>query len=311
MKRKTKIAIGLLVLMFVISLAGCKKNEQAAEGEKEYQIYYLNKNETKMTSVSYFSKEEDYQALVDELFHQLEKTPDDPELRTTILDFMELGTYELAEGRLNVDFGQGYMDQKATTEVLVRAAIVRTLCQVDEIDCVTFTINQDALLNQSGSPVGVMSDELFVENTGNEINAYEKVLLTLYFADASGKSLKKIQREEVYNSNISVEKLVVDKIINGPLSDENGAYPTLSPETKVLSVSVKDGVCYVNFDSAFLTRDNGVNAEVTIYSLVNSLIELNNVNKVQISIDGDTDVTYKESVSLKKPLERKFELVEE
>ena len=311
MKRKTKIAIGLLVLMFVISLAGCKKNEQVAEGEKEYQIYYLNKNETKMTSVSYFSKEEDYQALVDELFHQLEKTPDDPELRTTILDFMELGTYELAEGRLNVDFGQGYMDQKATTEVLVRAAIVRTLCQVDEIDCVTFTINQDALLNQSGSPVGVMSDELFVENTGNEINAYEKVLLTLYFADASGKSLKKIQREEVYNSNISVEKLVVDKIINGPLSDENGAYPTLSPETKVLSVSVKDGVCYVNFDSAFLTRDNGVNAEVTIYSLVNSLIELNNVNKVQISIDGDTDVTYKESVSLKKPLERKFELVEE
>ena len=311
MKRRTKRAIGLLMLMFVISLTGCKKEEQIAEGEKEYQIYYLNKNETKMTSVSYFSKEEDYQALVDELFQQLEKTPDDPELCTTISASMELGKYEVSEGRLNVDFGQGYMNQKATTEVLVRAAIVRTLCQVDEIDCVTFTINQDALLNQSGLPVGVMSDELFVENTGNEINAYEKVLLTLYFADASGKGLKKIQREEVYNSNISIEKLVVDKIINGPLSDENGAYPTLSPETKVLSVSVKDGVCYVNFDSAFLTRDNGVNAEVTIYSLVNSLIELNNVNKVQISIDGDTDVSYKESVSLKKPLERKFELVEE
>ena len=311
MKRKTKIAIGLLMLMFVVSLTGCKKDENAVEGAMEYQIYYLNKNETKMTSVSYFSKEKDSAVLVEELFQQLEKTPEDPELRTTIASSMELRDYEVAEGRLNVDFGQGYMDQKATTEVLVRAAIVRTLCQVDEIDCVTFTINQDALINQSGLPVGVMSDELFVENTGNEINAYEKVLLTLYFADASGKGLKKIQREEVYNSNISIEKLVVDKIINGPMSDENGAYPALSPETKVLSVSVKDGVCYVNFDSAFLTRDNGVSADVTIYSLVNSLIELNNVNKVQISVDGDTDVTYKESVSLKKPLERKFELVEE
>ena len=311
MKRKTKIAIGLLMLMFVVSLTGCKKDENAVEGAMEYQIYYLNKNETQMTSVSYFSKEKDSAVLVEELFQQLEKTPEDPELRTTIASSMELRDYEVAEGRLNVDFGQGYMDQKATTEVLVRAAIVRTLCQVDEIDCVTFTINQDALVNQSGLPVGVMSDELFVENTGNEINAYEKVLLTLYFADASGKGLKKIQREEVYNSNISIEKLVVDKIINGPMSDENGAYPALSPETKVLSVSVKDGVCYVNFDSAFLTRDNGVSADVTIYSLVNSLIELNNVNKVQISVDGDTDVTYKESVSLKKPLERKFELVEE
>ena len=311
MKKKTKIAMGLLMLMFAVSLTGCKKDGNAVEGATEYQIYYLNKNETKMTSVSYFSKEKDSAVLVEELFQQLEKTPEDPELRTTIASSVELRDYEVAEGRLNVDFGQGYMDQKATTEVLVRAAIVRTLCQVDDIDCVTFTINQDALLNQSGLPVGVMSDELFVENTGNEINAYEKVLLTLYFADASGKSLKKIQREEVYNSNISIEKLVVDKIINGPMLDENGVYPTLSPETKVLSVSVKDGVCYVNFDSAFLTRDNGVSADVTIYSLVNSLIELNNVNKVQISIDGDTDVTYKESVSLKKPLERKFELVEE
>ena len=311
MKRKTRIAIGLLMLMFVVSFTGCKKDEQTVEGEKEYQIYYLNKNETKMTSVSYFSKEEDCLALIDELFQQLEKTPDDPELRTTISSSMELGEYEMSEGRMNIDFGLGYMDQKATTEVLVRAAIVRTLCQVDEIDCVTFTINQDALVNQSGSPVGVMSDELFVENTGNEINAYEKALLTLYFADASGKSLKKIQREEIYNSNISLEKLVVDKIVNGPLAEESDAYATLSPETKVLSVTVKDGVCYVNFDSSFQTRDYGVSAEVTIYSLVNSLIELNNVNKVQISIDGDTDVTYKESISLKKPLERKFELMEE
>lgn len=311
MKKKIRIASILFMLLFVIALTGCKKNEQMVEGEKEYQIHYLNKNETKMTSVSYFSKETDYQVLVDELFQQLKKTPDDPELRTTILDSMELGKYEVAEGRLNVDFGEGYMNQKATTEVLVRAAIVRTLCQVDEIDCVTFTINQDALVNQSGSPVGVMNDELFVENTGNEINAYEKVLLTLYFADASGKGLKKIQREEVYNSNISLEKLVVDKIINGPLADESDAYPTLSPETKVLSVTVKDGVCYVNFDSSFPTRDYGVSAEVTIYSFVNSLIELNNINKVQISIDGDADVTYKESISLKEPLERKFELVEE
>ena len=311
MKRRTRIAIVLLTLMFAISLTGCEKEKKAVDGEKEYQIYYLNKSETKMTSVSYFSKEKDYQALVDVLFQQLEKTPDDPELRTTILDSMELGKYEVAEGRLNVDFGEGYMEQNATTEVLVRAAIVRTLCQVDEIDCVTFTINQDALVNQSGSPVGVMNDELFVENTGNEINAYEKAQLTLYFADASGKGLKKIQREEVYNSNISLEKLVVDKIINGPLADESDAYPTLSPETKVLSVTVKDGVCYLNFDSSFLSQDYGVSAEVTIYSLVNSLIELNNVNKVQISIDGDADVTYKESISLKEPLERKFELMEE
>lgn len=311
MKKKQKIAVLLLLMIFAFALTACEKKETHVEGEKEYQIYYLNKTETKITSVSYFTKEKDSDALLEELFGQLKKTPEDTELRTTISDSIELGTYKMEEGRLNVDFGSGYTKQDPTTEVLVRAAIVRTLCQVDEVAYVTFTVNHDALVNQSGSPVGVMSDELFVENTGNEINAYEKAQLTLYFADASGKKLKKIQREEIYNSNISLEKLVVDKIINGPLADENGVYPTISPETKVLSVTVKDGVCYVNFDGGFQTQDYSASAEVTIYSLVNSLIELNNVNKVQISIDGDAKVTYRESISLEKPLERNFELVEE
>ena len=311
MKKKQKIAVLLLLMIFAFALTACEKKETHVEGEKEYQIYYLNKTETKITSVSYFTKEKDSDALLEELFGQLKKTPEDTELRTTISDSIELGTYKMEEGRLNVDFGSGYTKQDSTTEVLVRAAIVRTLCQVDEVAYVTFTVNHDALVNQSGSPVGVMSDELFVENTGNEINAYEKAQLTLYFADASGKKLKKIQREEIYNSNISLEKLVVDKIINGPLADENGVYPTISPETKVLSVTVKDGVCYVNFDGGFQTQDYSASAEVTIYSLVNSLIELNNVNKVQISIDGDAKVTYRESISLEKPLERNFELVEE
>ena len=311
MKKKQKIAVLLLLMIFAFALTACEKKETHVEGEKEYQIYYLNKTETKITSVSYFTKEKDSDALLEELFGQLKKTPEDTELRTTISDSIELGTYKMEEGRLNVDFGSGYTKQDPTTEVLVRAAIVRTLCQVDEVAYVTFTVNHDALVNQSGSPVGVMSDELFVENTGNEINAYEKAQLTLYFADASGKKLKKIQREEIYNSNISLEKLVVDKIINGPLADENGVYPTISPETKVLSVTVKDGVCYVNFDGGFQTQDYSASAEVTIYSLVNSLNELNNVNKVQISIDGDAKVTYRESISLEKPLERNYELVEE
>lgn len=311
MKKKQKIAVLLLLMILAFALTACEKKETHVEGAKEYQIYYLNKTETKITSVSYFTKEKDSDALLEELFGQLKKTPEDTELRTTISDSIELGTYKMEEGRLNVDFGSGYTKQDSTTEVLVRAAIVRTLCQVDEVAYVTFTVNHDALVNQSGSPVGVMSDELFVENTGNEINAYEKAQLTLYFADASGKKLKKIQREEIYNSNISLEKLVVDKIINGPLADENGVYPTISPETKVLSVTVKDGVCYVNFDGGFQTQDYSASAEVTIYSLVNSLIELNNVNKVQISIDGDAKVTYRESISLEKPLERNYELVEE
>lgn len=54
----------------------------------------------------------------------------------------------------------------------------------------------------------------------------------------------------------------------------------------------KDGICYVNLDDNFLTVENNVPTEVTIYALVNSLVELNNVNKVQILINGEVPASF-------------------
>ncbi|MCI9373962.1 MAG: GerMN domain-containing protein, partial [Lachnospiraceae bacterium] len=47
----------------------------------------------------------------------------------------------------------------------------------------------------------------------------------------------------------------------------------------------------------------------TIYSITNSLIELPNINKVQISVNGDTSLFYKESISLTNIFERNLDLV--
>jgi len=41
-----------------------------------------------------------------------------------------------------------------------------------------------------------------------------------------------------------------------------------------------------------------VSSEVTIYSIVNSLVELDNVNKVQILVNGESEISYRESISL-------------
>ena len=61
---------------------------------------------------------------------------------------------------------------------------------------------------------------------------------------------------------------------------------------------MRDGICYVNFNENFLLQKNEVTPEVAIYSVVNSLIELNNVDMVQISVNGDNSILYREKLSL-------------
>jgi germination protein M len=193
--------------------------------------------------------------------------------------------------------------------VLVRAAIVRTLTQIPEISYVAFTIQGEMLMDSAGNAVGPMAADTFIDNAGNEINAYEKVNLRLYFANEAGDSLvEENRRNVVYNSNIPLEKLVVEQLIEGPMAE--GGYPTINPLTKLVSVNVKDGVCYVDLSEDFLSQPYNVNSEVTIYSITNSLVELSNVNKVQISVNGETNISYRENIKLSTVFERNLDLLD-
>ena len=207
-----------------------------------------------------------------------------------------------------MNFDENYRMQSAITEILVRAALVRTLTQIEGIEYVSFQVNSEPLMDASGALVGVMNADQFIDNAGNEINTYEKVKLNLYLANEEGTGLTAVSRSVVYNSNISMERLVVEQLIAGP-SENEAAYPTINPSTRVVSVNVQDGICYVNLNSTFLTQIYNVTSDVTIYSITNSLVELTNVNKVQISINGDSNVTYKENTNLSTVFERNLELV--
>ena len=72
-----------------------------------------------------------------------------------------------------------------------------------------------------------------------------------------------------------------------------------------------DGVCYVNLDEAFRSKVLAVDERVTIYAIVNSLIEDCNVNAVQISIAGETDVDFGNGIRLNQPFTADRSLVVE
>lgn len=156
--------------------------------------------------------------------------------------------------------------------------------------------------------VGLLSRDSFIYNSGNEIRNNEKTRLHLYFANKDGDMLVNTYRPAVYNSNMPEERLIVEEVLKGPNSDFS--YPTLNPNTSVVSVLTRDKVCYVDLDRNFLDEPYSVTPEVAIYSLVNSLCELDSVDEVQISISGSSSYQFMDKVSLSTAFEMNRDIVE-
>ena len=295
------------VLFSMILLCACGKKEQ--ETGKIYHIYSLNNEETAITSHDYRTETTDQKILLQELLEQLSAPADKLQYRAPLSGNVQLLSESITEEQLLLDFSEEYYRQPVTTEVLTRAAIVRTLSQIDGVAHISFQVKEEPLTDTYGNVIGVMNADMFIDNDGNEINTYEKAKLLLYFANEDGTRLCAVKRNVVYSSNISMERLVVEQLLLGPQKNETG-YAVLNPSTKILSVTVKDGTCYVNLDTSFWAKSYNVSSDVMIYSIVNSLTELSSVNCVQITIDTEGAVDLKDHASLQTSYERNLDLVE-
>ena len=205
-------------------------------------------------------------------------------------------------------FDGSYTAMKPEQEILCRAALARTMTQIPGIDYISIYCGDQPLMDRQGNPVGFISAGDFIINTSN-VNAYEKTELTLYFANSTGDKLVAEKREVAHNINTSMEQLIVEQLIAGPSDSSHQA--VLPSDCKILSVSVTDNICYINFDSAFLNSNQAVNEYIPIYAIVNSLVDKTSVSKVQIMVNGSQDVMFREVVSLNTAFERNTDYIEQ
>lgn len=287
MKKLLWMLVGILMLL---GLVACKAEEPA--GENVYQIYVVSNSETKVEARAHEMVATTPEERLEELVQCLAEQPEKAEYKAPFDMGFEILSMDLADGKLMINLDGAYMNLSATTEVLVRAAIVRTMTQLPEVQYVGITVEGQELFDRAGEVVGLMTAEMFINNDGNEINTYEPTRIKLYFANETGDKLIGAYREKYYSTNIPIERFVVEELIAGPSGKVAGLYPSINPEVKVISVMTKDGVCYVNLDSSFLTVVNNVSTETSIYSIVNSLVELSTVNKVQILINGEVPTSF-------------------
>lgn len=280
-----KIGSVIALILCVLGLCACSQEEY--DESKVYPVYYVSNSETKVEVHEHVMQATTPEGQLDEMIECLSTMPEKLAYKAPLAMGFKVLSVELEDGKVSLDVDAAYMQMPATTEVLVRAAIVRTLTQIEGINYVGIMVEGNQLFDNAGELVGWMSADTFINNDGNEINTYELVKVKLYFANESGDKLIAAYREKHYSTNTPLERFVVEELIAGPSGQIEGLYPSINPETKIINVMTKDGICYVNLDSSFLTVVNNVSTETAVYSLVNSLVELSNINKVQILINGE------------------------
>lgn len=295
-------------------LSGCTK--EADEQDAQVYLYYVTVDDSGVVPVPFdapvidlddSNEEVYYEKLIKTWIDALSGVPSNISLKSPIDSGMGVQNVTYLSGQATLDFNSVYFVAQQQTEVLRRAAIVKTLLQIDGVESIAFTVEGTPITDSKQVPIGAMTADTFVSNPGAEINAYETTKVLIYFTDAEGTMLIGRTENVGYISNISMERLVVDRVIAGPLN--NKTFPTVSPTLKVLNVTTKDGICYVNFDNSFLNKTLKVTDEVVIYSFVNSLTELPNVNKVQFMIDSETEVSFGDHIYLSDPFERNLEII--
>ncbi len=186
--------------------------------------------------------------------------------------------WEESEQCITLRLSEEYTQLTGIGRTLANACLVWTLTEFDGIERVKlYCENNEDLMD--GNPS--LSRELFHSSA----NLTEKEhTLRIYFADENQRYLIPTTRKVVSSENLPI--YVIYQLLEGP--GEEGLLATMPKATRLLNFQLEDGIATVDFSSDFLTNRprTELGERMTLYSLVNSLTELDGIAGVRLLVEG-------------------------
>lgn len=135
--------------------------------------------------------------------------------------------------------------------------------------------------------------------------------ITVYFPDNNMMYLHPETKTVIASDNIY--KDVAECVIFGPAADSLNIKP-IKGEVKVLSAMLDNntGICTIDLSKEFADNNTGGTTReiMAVYSLVNSLCELDGVKSVKINIEGEINPQFGGHFSLENPFEKQESYVQ-
>lgn len=110
--------------------------------------------------------------------------------------------------------------------------------------------------------------------------------LNIYFNSSKDINNPEISKEErVMKRDEILGETIINELIKGP-SVKSNLKPIFPKETRLLSLSIKDNIVYVNFSKEANTDMTAIKAETCLKSIIWSLTQISSVEKVKISVEN-------------------------
>lgn len=278
MKRYKALACGVAMAL-LLPVAGCS----TSQGEGAVSLWYptdlehWNNATTALDTTPYTGE----MTVPDLMTALLEGPPEGSFLVSPFPEGTDLQQWKQEGKRLTVDLSWVYGDLAGIELTLADYCITLTLTQLDGVEEVCITANGSQLPYRDRQ-VFTAQDVMF---TGAEEEPVE-VTAALHFRRKGSQELGFEFRVFQLTENDSVAQVVLNALLAGP--QDEGLERILPTDLQVLSVRQEGKVCYVDLSGAFLRE---VPAEewqqrMVIDSLVNTLCSLENVEQVQLLVEG-------------------------
>ncbi|MGN1115871.1 MAG: GerMN domain-containing protein [Candidatus Ornithomonoglobus sp.] len=286
MKKKHIAALAAaLIIVFAGLAAALCINAGIAPESSAADLYFMNEDGTGIIAEPCELRYKDDTDLAKTVIEKLRKGPSASKRGRIMPRDTKLQRIEFTDADgIIVDFSSVFLSEDPSKNVLSVYAVTKSLCSTGIVTNVMVTVNGDRISDRDGNQLGfVAASDINLETEEYQSEMRE---IVLYFGDRSSTQLVKETRTIKITDQQPIEQYIINELIKGP--DDKTMQAVLSKSTVLMSVDVEDNICYLSFRSSFLKENAGDSnhERQVIYSIVNSLTELNTISRVQFYMDG-------------------------
>lgn len=286
MKKILKRIVMAMVIISLLALVwGCrsygasKKKVKENDTAGDFYIYYINDDwkdiSRKKTDIDHMASDENK---VDLAMNALLEGSDTADLSAPVPNGMVYQRYIYdGFGTVNLIFNADMENVDTYSVVLSKMAFVKTLSQIDSVQKIVYEVVDSA------NEKNIITEELTTDSFADMDNIMDSEKeIRIYMPDTSGESL--IEKSLILD--YSAKESLPEQVMQGLCNAYDGTTTPFNERTVVKSINLDNGLCTVTFNDEFVKGKDGIDDNVIVYSIVDSLLELNDIHKVQLISDN-------------------------